>query len=93
MSTDTIQSREKLPAVDPKKCNKCGRCIDACPSRAIAESSNYSCAKCIKYCMTMEVPCNPEYMVFDYEKCDTCGLCVTACPHEALFWVVPGSGR
>jgi ferredoxin len=89
MENTPIHSLQKLPAVDAKKCNKCNTCIGACPEKAIGESSNNCCAKCIKYCMTMEVPCNPEYIVFDYEKCDSCGLCVASCPHEAIFWVVP----
>jgi hypothetical protein len=60
-----------------------------CPKNAILESSNNCCAKCIKYCMTMEVPCSPEYIVFDYDTCDSCGHCITSCQHKALYWVVP----
>jgi len=41
----------------------------------------------------MEVPCNPEYIVFDYEKCDACGICVTACPYDAITMFVPKTGN
>ena len=83
-----IKIREKLPAVDYKKCRRCNKCIEACPVKAILESSNNCCAKCIKYCMTMEVPCNPEYIVFDYQLCDRCGQCISSCPHDAIYWYV-----
>lgn len=83
----------KVPAVDIKKCRKCNKCIEACPVKAILESSNNYCAKCIKYCMTMEVPCNPEYIVFNYELCDSCGLCISSCPHGAIYWHKPKQAK
>ncbi|HPV41099.1 MAG TPA: 4Fe-4S binding protein [Spirochaetota bacterium] len=82
-----MKAERILPAVDAKKCKKCNLCINACPVNAILESTNNCCAKCIKYCISMEVPCSPEYIVFDYERCDACGKCLAACPHEAISWV------
>lgn len=92
MNTGAMKADGRLPAVDAKKCKRCGKCIEACPIKAILESSNNCCAKCIKYCITLEVPCSPEYIVFDYEKCDACGSCISACPHEAITWYAPKTG-
>lgn len=89
MSTGAMRADVKLPSVDPKKCRRCSKCIEICPTRAILESFNNCCARCVKYCITMDVPCSPEYLIFDYEKCDSCGLCVTSCPHGAIVMVKP----
>ncbi|MBN1498061.1 MAG: 4Fe-4S binding protein [Spirochaetes bacterium] len=86
MKTNSTGRSTKFPAIDPKLCKKCNRCIEICPKNAIRESSNNCCAKCVKYCMTMEVPCSPELIVFDYELCDSCGECMSACPHDAIYW-------
>lgn len=75
-----------LPAVDAAKCNSCYSCVEACPRNAILVPMNTTCAKCVKYCLTMEVPCSPEHVVFSYDLCDGCGICVEACPRDAIYW-------
>ena len=77
---------EKVPIIDVAKCIKCDKCIEVCPTDAICKSGDYSCSKCIKYCLSIEVPCNPDHNVFCYEKCDSCGLCVSACSENAINW-------
>jgi Pyruvate/2-oxoacid:ferredoxin oxidoreductase delta subunit len=76
----------QLPVIDNSKCTKCDDCYIICPLGAIVKSSNTACAKCIKYCISMKVPCDPLNYVFCYEKCDSCGLCVSACKSEAIYW-------
>jgi hypothetical protein len=34
---------------------------------------NFCCAKCVKYCSTMEVPCEPARIAICAERCDGCG--------------------
>lgn len=34
----------------------------------------------------MEVPCQPEKLIFDHEKCNECGQCIKACSRQALHW-------
>lgn len=75
-----------LPVIDTAKCTKCNLCFNICPKKAIVKASNNACAKCIKYCISMKVPCNPHYYVFCYEKCDACGLCIIACQNKAIYW-------
>ncbi len=45
---------------------------------------NFCCAKCVKYCSTMEVPCEPARIAICAERCDGCGQCVPCCPNEAI---------
>ncbi len=75
----------KLPVIDFAKCTNCKECIEICPQNAIIESENFSCSKCIKYCVSMDVPCNPEKIIFSYEHCDVCGKCISACPSNAIY--------
>lgn len=71
---------EKLPVIDFFKCKKCMKCIETCPGRGVIEPMNTSCSKCIKYCISIQVPCSPENLIFVYDFCDACGLCVETCP-------------
>jgi Pyruvate/2-oxoacid:ferredoxin oxidoreductase delta subunit len=75
-----------LPVIDYSKCTKCDECYINCPLRAIVKETSSACAKCVKYCISMKVPCNPENYVFCYEKCNMCGLCVSDCIYEAIYW-------
>lgn len=75
-----------LPIIDISKCTKCDKCLNICPHDVIIKASNTACAKCIKYCISIKVPCNPNNYVFCYDKCDSCGLCVSACKSEAIYW-------
>ncbi len=82
---ETVKAR-KIPVIEPARCNRCNKCVKACPQKAILEHLNTSCEKCIKYCMTMDVPCSPENIVFEYDLCDGCGVCIDACPQNAIYW-------
>jgi len=77
----------KVPVADQSKCRKCNACVDVCPPKAISVISNTTCAKCIKYCISMPVPCHPEYVIFDYDICDSCGKCIEACSHGAIYMI------
>ena len=81
-----MNKNEAVPIVNTEKCIKCEKCVAACPKKAILKTIDSSCAKCIKYCISMKVPCNPDHYVFCYEHCDACGLCISACPVEAIHW-------
>ncbi|HEY3447547.1 MAG TPA: 4Fe-4S binding protein [Myxococcales bacterium] len=76
----------RLPAVNPEKCDGCGRCASACPTGAVRVPNAGSCAKCVKYCLSLDVPCSRESQPFAYETCDACGRCIEACLTGALFW-------
>ena len=76
----------QLPVIDYSKCTKCDECYLICPNNAIVKSANSACAKCIKYCMSMKVPCDPENYVFCYDKCDSCAQCISVCKNEAIYW-------
>jgi len=70
--------------LDTTKCTSCGLCVSSCPHHAIKEPMNFCCAKCVKYCSTMEVPCEPARIAICAERCDGCGQCVPCCPNEAI---------
>jgi ferredoxin len=76
----------RLPVVDPSKCDGCDQCIKVCPHAAIYQPGEVTCSKCIKYCLTMEVPCRHDHVAFSYGACDSCGICVAACTRGALIW-------
>ncbi|HPB25216.1 MAG TPA: 4Fe-4S binding protein [Bacteroidales bacterium] len=75
-----------IPVINTALCKKCKKCVDICTKNAISEINNYSCSKCMKYCISMDVPCVPETYFFDYEKCDACGICIEKCPYNAISW-------
>jgi Pyruvate/2-oxoacid:ferredoxin oxidoreductase delta subunit len=70
--------------LDTAKCSSCGVCVSTCPHHAIEEPMNFCCAKCVKYCLTYEVPCEPARIAICAERCDGCGLCIPSCPDEAI---------
>lgn len=76
----------QILVIDSSKCIFCDQCYNICPQRAIMKIPNPTCSKCIKYCISMQVPCNRENYVICADLCDSCGLCVTVCDHEAIFW-------
>ena len=88
-NTSLIGRSVKLPAIDFFKCQNCRKCIEACLPKAIVKSENFSCSKCVKYCITMKVPCEPAKIFFRYELCDACGKCILACEDKAIYWFVP----
>jgi len=78
-----------IPVIDSSTCKRCDFCMTVCPRAAIQKAKSNACAKCIGYCLTMNVPCNPMHYVISYDQCDSCGLCVSTCPHEAIYWFSP----
>ncbi|HNW69436.1 MAG TPA: 4Fe-4S binding protein [Bacteroidales bacterium] len=84
LSSDSIL--DKVPVIDVASCKKCKKCVEICTKNAISETNNYSCSKCMKYCISMDVPCVPDTYFFDYEKCDGCGICIEKCPSNAISW-------
>jgi Pyruvate/2-oxoacid:ferredoxin oxidoreductase delta subunit len=75
-----------LPVIDITKCINCDLCYIVCPKSVIHKVTSNACAKCIKYCISMKVPCDPQNYVIDYKQCDACGLCVSVCKSQAVYW-------
>ena len=80
-----------VAVLDTAKCTSCGMCVSSCPFHAIEEPMNFCCAKCVKYCSTMEVPCEPARIAICAERCDGCGLCIPCCPNQAIQLAQLGS--
>ena len=78
--------KAERPVIDHSKCILCGLCYDACPQGAIKKMPNPVCDKCIKYCISMDVPCNNMNYVICKDLCDSCGLCVSVCNYHAISW-------
>lgn len=79
----------KIPVIDITKCTVCNKCINICKEKVIMKTDNQSCAKCIKYCIMMKVPCKPDNYSFNYLLCTACGDCVSICPEQAIYWFYP----
>jgi len=77
--------------IDVDLCTDCRACIAACPRDAIFEPLNVCCAKCMKYCMTLEVDCKREKPAIAVDRCDGCGLCIPVCPTGAIVWSAAGN--
>jgi len=63
-------------AVDPEKCNLCGRCAAFCKAFLLTDRTERE-----------KEPRNLvpyEQLFVDEELCDYCGLCVPICPEEAI---------
>jgi Pyruvate/2-oxoacid:ferredoxin oxidoreductase delta subunit len=76
----------RRPVIDATKCVNCKACVDGCPNHAIEEAFDYCCAKCVKYCLVMGVPCQPVRVVIRDERCDGCGVCVSVCSYGAIIF-------
>lgn len=73
-----------IPVINFSKCVKCEECIKACPHGVISRESLNTCSKCIKYCVSFDVPCKENEYSFKYQLCDSCGKCIEACKHQAI---------
>ena len=78
---DAIRYEHGRSVIDPDKCIKCGKCIDACPYDAILRMQR----PCAKAC-GMKAIGSDEYgrADIDQEKCVSCGMCLANCPFGAI---------
>ncbi len=87
-----MKTGRKIPAIDFSKCRICMRCLQVCPHKAIIERLDSPCSRCIKYCVSFDVPCVPAAFVINHELCDSCGLCIKECPEGAISWIDEETG-
>jgi len=65
-------------AIDPEKCNLCGRCARFCKAFLLVEKGEKERAKEPRELVPY------EQLLVDEELCDYCGLCAAICPEEAI---------
>lgn len=75
---------DKYPVLNASLCTLCNKCVEICPHKAITDANLNSCAKCVKYCMTSNVPCKLGHLIFCHDLCDSCGKCVEVCFEGAI---------
>lgn len=68
-----VHTTNFLPAIDPRRCVGCGRCVRACPVEALSLAG-----------ADPSSPDNGERAVLDSSICLGCGLCVGACQRQSL---------
>ncbi|MGI6029611.1 MAG: 4Fe-4S dicluster domain-containing protein [Candidatus Heteroscillospira sp.] len=67
--------------IDPDKCIKCGKCIDACEYNAIIKQER----PCAKSCGMNAIHSDDHGRAeIDYDKCVSCGMCMANCPFGAI---------
>ena len=84
MGSEHRVCRGSLVRIDPRLCNMCGNCVDACPETAVVQIANLACARCIKYCVALTVPCRPYELSIETSRCTDCGICVEVCAEAAI---------
>lgn len=80
-----MKKNMQFPVIDCTKCSRCEKCIGICPEQAIKLVRSISCSRCIRYCLSMDVPCNQYHVEIDVSKCTLCGLCLGICDDNAIF--------
>ena len=99
LSRISVEKKEIEGYTKPKTCVICGKCIEACPEKAITKSDltgaiSISAKLCKGHQSCVEI-CPFGVMKFDDKKglaftCDLCAgdpQCVKYCPEEALFYM------
>ena len=78
---DAISIIHGKSQIDPDKCIKCGKCMDACSYNAIIKQER----PCAKAC-GMGAIHSDEYgrAEIDQDKCVSCGMCLVNCPFSAI---------
>ena len=67
-------SYQRRPSIMLDKCKGCKRCIEVCPTKAIAECKDKN---------------NEIYAKIDYSKCINCLKCIHNCPYSAIKTITP----
>lgn len=67
--------------IDPEKCKECGRCAQACPYNAIADTMRPCVRACPVDAITMD---QNRHATINYERCISCGQCIISCPFGAV---------
>lgn len=67
--------------IDQEKCIKCGRCMDACPYKAITRIERPCAASCGMNAISSDEEGKAQ---IDYDKCVSCGQCLVNCPFGAI---------
>lgn len=85
------ENREDTPPLPPSQCGTCRRCIDACPTRALATPFRLDARKCINY-WSIEHPGNdipPEIAARFGNRLFGCDTCQSVCPFNRTDTVTP----
>ena len=78
---DAIHIVDGKSFIDQEKCIKCGRCMDACPYKAITKIERPCAASCGMDAISSD---EDGKAVIDYDKCVSCGQCLVNCPFGAI---------
>jgi len=68
-----VQTTSYIPTIDDTTCTGCGKCLQACPIKAIDLISNNDA-----------VNNQSEKVKINEEICLGCGICVRACPNKSI---------
>ena len=76
-----VTFKQGKSVIDPDKCIKCGKCVDACPYHAIVKLERPCEAAC-----GMDAIGSDEHgrAKINYDKCVSCGQCLVSCPFGAI---------